>query len=244
MKSTDHSYRKIAADLRDRISRGELKPSQQLPTEVALAGRYGVSRITVRRALSVLQEERLVSRRQGSGTYVSPQPTRRIPLMIDYTGSMRNHAPNLRRRVLSWRWIPAGEQAAEALRIPPDELVLYAERVDDVKGVPVAWDQAWIARSFGDKLTEHHLGHVDFVEIWTRTSGFRVELCTQIIEADEASEETARHLGLKRRQPVLKSTEVYLTYPDRPAGLFISRYNPAHIVISSRYRWTHHREEA
>ncbi len=230
-------YQGIAAELRDRIDRGELRPLQRLPTEVELASRYGVSRLTLRRALAVLQEEGLVDRRQGSGTFVSPRPTRRIPLMIDYTGSMRSHAPSLKRRVVLWRWAPAGAEGARLLRIPPGELVLYAERVDEVGGSPVAWDRCSIVRAFGEGLTERHLARVDFIEVWTRVAGFRVEACNQTIEAVAASEAAASRLGLRRGRPILRSTEIYLTHPGRPAGLFVSSYDPARIVISSRFRW-------
>ncbi len=234
-----HVYRGIASDLRDRIVKGEFRREGKLPTEVGLARRYKVTRVTVRRALRVLQEERLITRRQGSGTFVSPQPSRRIPLMIDYTGSMRDHAPNLARKVLVWKWIPAAKAVADMLEVSEGELVLYAERIDELAGAPVAWDQAHIARSFAESLGERHLGHVDFVEMWTRVGGFRLESCQQFIEAETASARTCSLLQMKRRQPVLKSTEVYYTHRARPAGFFVSYYHPRHIWISSKFRWSH-----
>ena len=239
-------YGRIASDLRNRLVAGEFQRGGRLPTELELSRRYKVSRVTVRRALQVLQEERLISRRQGSGTYVSPEPSRRIPVMIDYTGSMRDHAPNLARTVLLWKWIPATKWVADMLETSPGDLVLYAERVDHQDKTPVAWDQAYIARSFGDGLAERHLAHVDFVEVWTRTSGFQLESCQQFIEADTASARASVVLKMKPRQPVLRSTEIYCTYKSRPAGLFVSHYHPAYIWISSRFRWSHpqhdHRE--
>ena len=232
-------YHEIASDLRDRIVRGEFRRLGKLPTEVQLAGRYKVSRVTVRRALRVLHEERLITRRQGSGTFVSPQPSRRIPLMIDYTGSMRDHAPNLTRRVLIWKWVPAVKATADLLQVPEGELVLYAERLDALGGTPVAWDQASISRSFGENLGERELGHVDFVEMWTRAAGFRLESCQQFIEAEAASARAVALLRVKPRQPLLKSTEVYYTHRRRPAGCFVSFYHPGYIWISSEFRWPH-----
>jgi DNA-binding GntR family transcriptional regulator len=232
-------YGRIAADLRDRIVSGEYQRRQRLPTEIELTRRYKVSRVTVRRALRVLQEERLISRRQGSGTFVNPQPSRRIPVMIDYTGSMRDHAPRLERKVLLWKWIAATKWVADTLETTEGDLVLYAERVDEQNGTPVAWDRAYIARSFGDGLDERHLGHVDFVEVWTRTSGFQLESCQQFIEADTASPRACAVLKMKPKQAVLRSTEIYYTYKSRPAGVFVSHYHPAYIWISSRFRWSH-----
>jgi GntR family transcriptional regulator len=244
MKRSGQRYRSIASDLRDRILRGDFTASTRLPTEEKLASRYGVSRITMRRALSILAEERLVVRRQGSGTFIGPRRTRRIPLMIDYTGSMRTHAPSLERSVITWKWTEAGESVAERLGIQRTDMVLAAERIDTLKGVPVAWDQASIVRSYGEGLTEKHLARIDFVEVWEKVAGFRIESCSQVIEAELASPRTCARLGLKARQPVLKATEVFLAYRKRPVAVFVSYYNPAHIVISSSFHWTRLHEEA
>ncbi|CAM3288755.1 GntR family transcriptional regulator [Occultella aeris] len=61
----------IARDIRRRIEQRELAPGVQLPSENELAENYGVSRITVRQALSSLADEGYIHRRQGSGTFVS-----------------------------------------------------------------------------------------------------------------------------------------------------------------------------
>jgi GntR family transcriptional regulator len=230
-------YNQVADRLRHAILTGKLKPGCQLPTERAMCSENGVSRITIRHALRLLEEERLIRRRQGSGTYVSPTPSRRIPLMIDYTGSIHAHAPQLRRSVLRWLWRPAGKLAAGELGLGPEETLLYAERVDVIDRLAVAWDQAFIPRSFGEPLSEADLGHVDFIETWTRRGGFSIEHCRQTIEAVKATADDSRKLSLKEGMPLLKTTEIYFTLGQRPAGLFVSYYHPAFVCISSQYRW-------
>lgn len=61
----------VAATLRGRIARGELRPGMRLPSERALAARFNVSRVTVVRALTRLRLEGLVVTRHGSGTFVA-----------------------------------------------------------------------------------------------------------------------------------------------------------------------------
>jgi len=63
-------YRRIAAELRDAIARGELPPGGQLPTEQELGDRYQVSRNTVRLALGLLANEGIISSTPGRGTFV------------------------------------------------------------------------------------------------------------------------------------------------------------------------------
>jgi len=66
-------YRQVAAVLRERIENGVFRPGERIPTEYELCDEFGVSRISIRQALSELVYEGLLSRRQGSGTYVQPE---------------------------------------------------------------------------------------------------------------------------------------------------------------------------
>ena len=63
-------YRLLADDLRERILQGHTE-GDKLETENEMVARYGVSRQTVRHALSILENEGLIIRRQGSGIYVT-----------------------------------------------------------------------------------------------------------------------------------------------------------------------------
>jgi len=67
-------YETTLTTLRDLISSGELAGSGRLPPERILAGDLGVGRRTLRKALSTLEEEGRIERRQGRGTYVSRRP--------------------------------------------------------------------------------------------------------------------------------------------------------------------------
>lgn len=230
-------YNQVANTLRQAILSGKIIPGSQLPTERAMCDQHSVSRITIRHALRLLEAERLIQRRQGSGTFVSPKPSRRIPLMIDYTGSIREHAPRLRRTVQRWLWHQASNEIAAELALQPQEVVLYAERIDDIDGQAVAWDQVYIPRSFGDPLAEAELAKVNFLETWTRRSHFEVVSCRQTIEAVAAGADDKRKLSVESGQPLLKSVEVYYTHGQRPAGLFVSYYHPAYVCISSQYQW-------
>jgi GntR family transcriptional regulator len=64
-------YTQVTSLIRNKILRGQLEPGERLPKEEDLAIQYGVSQITVRRALSCLAQERLICRHQGKGTFVA-----------------------------------------------------------------------------------------------------------------------------------------------------------------------------
>src|SRR5258707_13858249 len=67
-------HRQLFLVLHDEIARGALAPGGALPTEQTLCDQFGVSRITVRRALADLADAGLIERRQGVGSFVRDQP--------------------------------------------------------------------------------------------------------------------------------------------------------------------------
>ena len=69
-------YLRIYGDLKAKIERGSLAPGEQLPAQRELAERYGVTVMTVRQALQLLDQEELVVVRHGLGTYVAPTRVR------------------------------------------------------------------------------------------------------------------------------------------------------------------------
>jgi DNA-binding GntR family transcriptional regulator len=231
------AYNVVAARLRQEILTGKRAPAERLPGERDLCAEFNVSRITIRHALRLLVEEGLLQHRNRSGNYVAPHPARRIPVMIDYTGSMRDHAPQLQRQLLRSAWLPATELQAAALRLAPGDPVLCAERLDLLDEHPVAWDRAVIARKFAEKLTEADLGRVDFLERWMKRGRFQVVNCQQTIEAAPAETATALLLLLPASDNLLRSTETYFAAADEPAGWFVSAYHPRFICIRSQFRW-------
>ena len=70
-RSLRHS---LAQELRARIRAGEWRPGERIPSEPELARQETVSRSSMRAAITVLEEEGYVSRRHGSGTYVTHRP--------------------------------------------------------------------------------------------------------------------------------------------------------------------------
>ncbi|GGO58401.1 GntR family transcriptional regulator [Streptomyces daqingensis] len=69
-------YQRVADSIRERIAQGLLSVGDQLPTEPELANEYALSRLTVRRALDVLQAEGLIEKFHGRGSFVRRPPRR------------------------------------------------------------------------------------------------------------------------------------------------------------------------
>ena len=79
-------YVQIAEGLLDQIESGQLHPGDRLPPERELSETLGVNRLTLRRALRVLEGRGLLSRRQGAGTYIAqPKIERHAGRVFSFT---------------------------------------------------------------------------------------------------------------------------------------------------------------
>jgi DNA-binding GntR family transcriptional regulator len=230
-------YRDIANLLRKKILSSPAEGNSKMPDERTLSEKYSVSRLTMRRALRILEDEKLIRRVQGSGTYMNPASSRKIPLMIDYTGSMKEYAPSLKRKLLSSKVCPVGNDTGAEMNLSAEDDILYAERVDFLKKQPIAYDKAHINLEFAGMLQKRDFEHIDFIEWWTRICGFTIEYCMQNIEAVSADPESAEKLLVEEGSPLLKSSEHYFVKRGVPVGFFISFYNPKYISIRTQYNW-------
>ena len=64
-------YRFLVDTIKEKIKNGEYEPGERMESENTLSDQFGYSRQTVRQALSVLEQEGLIEKRQGSGSYIT-----------------------------------------------------------------------------------------------------------------------------------------------------------------------------
>ena len=235
-----YAYEIAAAKLRRDILKGRLRPNERLPGERDLCSRLGVSRITVRLALDLLAEERLIVRRHGSGTYVSASPRPVLPLGINYTGSVREHAPDLRRQFVSKALVDASDYPWAADLLPPETRVLAVIRIDSLGRTPVAWDCGLLAdRGASQAMPKADLASLDFTNRWIKAGQLEVLTFDQTVTAVAADATDARHLGVKRGAPLLQTIEIF-SCRKGVAGVFLSRYLPAHIHLQGKFDFPRH----
>lgn len=127
-------------ELRQAIARGTFRPGAQLPTEAELCQMLGVSRTVVREALRVLEENGLVIRRHGVGTFVRDHPILKnlnfnfgITEMIESAGLLPGTSH------LAIRSESADQEMSEQLRVASGAPLVTVERVRTADGRPVVY---------------------------------------------------------------------------------------------------------
>ena len=123
-------YRQIHDHLRASIEGNQWRVGERLPTEQQLCEQFGVSRITVVRALNRLVDEGLITKAQGKGTFVSapkwmPEPR----TLLSFTEEMAERGMTPGSRIVSSQLCSPSARLAERLQLAPDSLVWRIERL-------------------------------------------------------------------------------------------------------------------
>lgn len=147
-------YRQIADALREKISAGELKPGDALPTESSLQEAFNVSRVTVRQALKLLTEEQIVESIQGSGTYVKEERVNYdIYQLTGFYEKLADRNVDTHSEVSIFEVLKADAKLAEKLNLSHDDKVWHVKRVRFIKQKPVNLEETWMPLALFPDLT-------------------------------------------------------------------------------------------
>jgi GntR family transcriptional regulator len=137
------AYLHIARTLADRVTSGVYPAGSRLPSGSQLCAEFGVSPMTVRRALIWLQNRGLVVGEKGRGTYVRPLGLSDSVFRLDsLTGEWLDHSADI--RLLSATMVRADEKVAAMLELEPGERVMYLRRLVLHEGSPAMYHKEYI----------------------------------------------------------------------------------------------------
>jgi len=140
-------HRQIERWLTGAIDEGNLQPAEKLPTESVLARFFGVSRMTLRQALSVLDQRGVLVRRQGrgGGTFVArPRIDCDLTGLTGFTEQLRRANLYAEATVISATTVRPSDVVAAALGLGPDEAAHRIVRVRSTGGLPLALEHSYL----------------------------------------------------------------------------------------------------
>jgi GntR family transcriptional regulator len=212
--------RAVRDRLLSRISRGKLRPGAQLPSEPELAAEMGVSRATLREALRSLQDEGVLSRARGTGTFVTHSPRMHNSLDANFgvTDAIRaaGMEPGFEDAVT--RIEPASADEAARLQLAPGDDVVVVERVRTADGRRVVWSQDVLPASLLARRPEtfSRLAHGSMYETMERELGIVIHHGIATFAPGRAGRATAQRLGVPRNTLVLFLDQVDYDEGGRP----------------------------
>ncbi len=175
-----------------------MDPGARLPSEPQLAKEFSVSRFTVTRAVEVLMEEGLITRRQGSGTFVAEAPLRRAPgYLLSFTEAVAASGHKPSHRLLDYR--PTAWERGMPYH-KDDELVLL-DRLRLVDDVAVARHRSVLSKALVERvdLTQERVSDPRFsLYSHLEDRGLSAHSATERLIACTAEPEDRTLLGLAR----------------------------------------------
>lgn len=137
MRNQGPRYREIEAWLRKLVRDGE--PGDLIPSEVEVAARFKVSRMTARQAMMNLLREGLVDRRRGAGTFIANTPIHRTEgVLFSFTEDMRRRGKTPSSEMLSAGLAPVGSRDREALKLKGRPKVVVIKRIRLADDIPLS----------------------------------------------------------------------------------------------------------
>jgi GntR family transcriptional regulator len=194
--------------LLEEMTSSQLPPGTKLPTESELVARFGVSRATVREAVTSLVEAGYVTRRRGSGSYVAER--RRMPHGLDstlsYLAMIESAGYSAGMRVLD-AVLDQYSKIDSPLHLNEGDTVLAVERVRTADDQPVIYSRDRIpARLLKGDLDLQNL-HPSLFGLLS-ASGHAADHATATLRAVASTSRTAKVLGIRRGKPLLYIEEI------------------------------------
>ena len=219
---------RVYLSLRDQITEGNLSAGETLPGEQRLAEKFGVSRVTVRRALESLAQAGLIDRQAGSGTRVSGRSAQGARASMDFNTLMPQlveMGQTTTARLLSFSYGKAPDAVAVAMQLPADETVQIATRVRLTGNVPFSHLTTYVPASIAQNYSENDLATTPLFKLLER-SGVQIEEAHQTVSATLAGPDVAEALGVAVGSALLSLKRVVRDVERRGVEYLSGLYRP------------------
>ena len=227
--SSPSLHQQVTNDLLARLQSGGLQPGDAIPTETELCREYGVSRITVRRAVAELVARRLVTRRRGVGSFVTGRSAdRREFHLVGFLDDKLEFDQQAICNVVEH----ADERIASALGLEPGTPVRHIRAVVHRDGEPFT-----VADVYTADLPDRRVSELDFgtgvpaAQKMGQRLGQQISRAEQELDAMPADAVAAQHLGITVGTPIIQARRTYYSAGDKPVQYWTVRYHP------DRYRF-------
>lgn len=209
--ASDFMYNRIYNELRGRIDSGELEAGARLESEMELRQKFGVSRETIRRALSMLESEGYITRKVSAGTFVRPKKSQYATSSFheSFTEQMRRQGRKPSSEIHSIEILselPA--QIVLALQLNEGERVYCLKRLRLADGIPMAYEIAYIRQSCCPNLHTKLLDDTSLYCLYEDYYHLSMDRIEMKIEAVPSDVNLNKLLKLKGTNAILKMTSL------------------------------------
>ncbi len=211
-----HYYYQVKEILQRSIEAGEYKPGDRLPAEQTLCERFGVSRITVRKALDLLVREGFIYRERGRGTFATVPPLKQPAQIISFTEELKRLGLKPSTKVLKAEILSGRKKIAQYLSLNAEEEIVLIKRLRLANGEPIGIETSYLPHKLFPNILSEDLSS-SLIEITREKYSLSLRRATQRVKAIAILRKEAALLGIKPGSPVLYFERISFLADNRPA---------------------------
>ena len=214
--STRPLYLQLRDALAERVAGGEWRPGAAIPNEGDLAREFGVSAGTMRKALDLLEDEHLLTRRQGRGTFVNDQSSEELAIRF-----CNVRKADGRRIVSQFRDLKISEETADEmerarLQLAPKDRVFRAHRVRLDKDRPFMVETLSVPAALFPDLAKANAAALPHVAELAQRHGILLGKAEERVSVETATTDIAKALEIEVGAPVVVLDRVVFGLDRRP----------------------------
>jgi GntR family transcriptional regulator len=206
------------------IKEGVYKPGELLPTENQLIAKFGISRVTVRKAMDLLMNDGLISKRRGYGTYVqNSKVEQNLTQVLHFSNEMekRGYKPSV--AVLANEVVAAHKTIADALGIQEGSSLIHVNRLRYADKVPMCIESAYLIKDACPAVLQQDFSNQSLRSFLADNYNIVWNHARQKIFAINATAKLAQHLNIKTGDSLIYVERVSYDQFNR-AGEFLQAY--------------------
>ena len=223
--SYEPAYAQVVRILSREIAGGAYRAGAQLPSESQLRARFGVSGMTVRRAINILVDRGIISASQGKGTFVRGLDMREAAFRLRERHDDVVLGPGAQVRLLQAAILAADERVARKLGIEPGARVIYLRRLVSQPDGPVMYHREYMIYDPRKPTVEAELQITSLEGLFQGQNGQGLRRGDLNLEAVALNDEEAGALQTCVGSPALCLEHIFYDFENRPVawGWFICR---------------------
>ena len=202
-------YEQLYEKLKDAIDNGSYPAGSRLPTEAEISEEYQVSRVTVRKAMEILEKEEYLVRKVGKGTFVKENKLSRTmsSTVMGFSEMCRSMGFTPGAKTVKIVFEDPSVKDAARLGIPEDSKILVIERIRYADEMPVVLETTKFTEDFFFLFNED-LNNCSLYETIFKHMGIRFTGSAKRLEVVFANYQESRYLGISVGYPLLKISSV------------------------------------
>jgi GntR family transcriptional regulator len=210
-------YQQIKASFIEDITSGKLKHGDKIPSERELAEKFNISRMTARHAISALEREGFVERRERVGTFITNRMIRWNFITVNsFTKGMVDKGLNPETKTIYMKREPANDFLATTFEVNIGEEIFSLKRLRLVDGIPIAIELSQIPYRYCSGIEQHMKDNVSLYNVLEEYYDIKLVKQKQQMRISLPDPYESELLRIKSEIPCLLMKGTTLDTLDRP----------------------------